>query len=89
MDKDTLQAADIETCCKIIKVFVHLKNNEHYNEYPRESFAILRTAIDNLETTLESECHEAHKKKEYQLILKEGWRVYNTSTILEPIRFNP
>ncbi len=79
---------ELEKHRKIVACFVHLKDDEHINEYPQESMNILRNSVSIIENAINGGVISPAMERLYQQTLEEGRRVMDTSTILEPIRLS-
>ena len=77
---------ELEKHRKIVDCFVHLKDDEHINEFPPESMNILRNYISIIENAINGGVISPALKRLYLQTLEEGRRVMYTSTLLEPIR---
>lgn len=77
---------ELEKHRKIVDCFVHLKDDEHINEFPPESMNILRNSISIIENAINDGFISPALERLYQKTLEKGRRVKDTSTVLEPIR---
>jgi hypothetical protein len=76
----TKNGSEIEKLIRIINYFVYLKDDELINEFPIESYNILKKTVNNLENMLKENEYTKKELFRYKNCLDDGYRVLNTST---------
>ena len=80
--------SEMEKNIAIINYYVYLKDDEHVNEFPLESYNILKRAIQFVEEQLKTNEYTAQEIFRYRSCIDDGCRVLNTSTVLQPLNLS-